>query len=266
MKQTMIVLLLMSVISITMMGCGTYRLAFNGDGSVNISPVKQEDTATTEIKEIQSVYGISRVGATEVMNPERDYLILVNDDNPYDFNGKYHHDLQADLVYLPNAVDGDIIAVEKAAYLAFTQLQRDLKSEEIEVALYDAYRTAEDQQFLINLYAEGSNPNITKAHEPGYSEHHTGLLLDVVLWYSEDGEEYTWYSASDERLRTIPEFRTLYEKIADYGFIERYPSDKVAITGRDAKEYEIRFVGLPETAHEIMDSNLCLEEYLAKTN
>ena len=79
-----------------------------------------------------------------------------------------------------------------------------------------------------------------------------------MVWYSED----TWYSPTEERIKEIPIFKKVYERMADYGFIQRYPSNKADITGRDSKEFEIRFVGSAKIAHEITDNDLCLEEYL----
>lgn len=213
-------------------------------------------------EKVQSTYKIAHKDAKDLLDPGRDYLIVVNNQKAYSFAGSYEKELQDDLVYFPNAVDGDIMAAEKAAYLAFTSLQYELKnSDGIEIALYDGYRTAEDQEFINSLYDDGSS-NVTNQTEAGYSEHHTGLLLDVVIWFSEDGENYEWYSPSHERLATIPEFKTVYKKMVDYGFIMRYPDEKSDITGMKDKEYEIRFVGSAEVAHKIMDSGLCLEEYV----
>lgn len=48
---------------------------------------------------------------------------------------------------------------------------------------------------------------------------------------------------------------------ADYGFVIRYPSDKVSITGRN-EPWHVRYVG--ETAAKFMtEHNLCLEEFAA---
>ena len=213
-------------------------------------------------KAIESTYGIAHQDAKDLLNPNRDYLIVVNATNKYDFDGDYNKDLQADLVYFPNVVDGDIMAAEKAAYLAFTSLQYDLKNNDgIEIGLYDGYRTAKDQEFINGLYNDGSS-NVANPNQVGYSEHHTGLVLDVVIWCSLDGETYEWCSASHERLGGILEFQTVYKKMVDYGFIMRYPDEKSDITGVEEKEYEIRFVGSADIAHKITDSGLCLEEYV----
>ncbi len=254
MKRIIAAIIILSMFLTTMLaGCSyTVTVAESDDGNAAV------DIKEAKNVEVESVYKISKKPEDFAIT-DRDYLIIVNDDNEYDFDGEYNKALQKDLVFIPNVVDGDVMAVEKATYLAFTLLQRDLlENDGIEIGLYDGYRTAEDQQYLLDVYAEGSNPNVTKGNEIGFSEHHTGLLLDVVVWYSED----TWYSPTEERIKEIPIFKKVYERMADYGFIQRYPSNKADITGRDSKEFEIRFVGSAKIAHEITDNDLCLEEYL----
>ncbi|MBQ3309281.1 M15 family metallopeptidase [Candidatus Saccharibacteria bacterium] len=204
-----------------------------------------------------TIYFMPKDSVTSISNPERNYLIVVNHEHPINLNGSFVEDLQRDLVYMPNVVDGDTMAVEKAAYLAFTRLQRDLETEDgIRIGLYDGYRTADDQEYLLSQ-------NLTNtAAKVGYSEHHTGLVLDIVLWHSEDGKKYEWYSETVERQKTIPEFKKIHEKMVDYGFIERYPNGKQDITGIEYIPYEIRFVGSSQIAHAITDNNLCLEEFV----
>ena len=48
---------------------------------------------------------------------------------------------------------------------------------------------------------------------------------------------------------------------AEYGFILRYPVDKSEITGIGYEPWHYRYVG-KRNAGNIMDSGLCLEEYL----
>lgn len=46
-----------------------------------------------------------------------------------------------------------------------------------------------------------------------------------------------------------------------YGFILRYPQDKVDITKYNYEPWHFRYVG-PEAAKEIFEKKICLEEYL----
>lgn len=101
---------------------------------------------------------------------------------------------------------------------------------------------------------------ITKAKEfltePGHSEHHTGLALDIV-------DEEWIFSGNDLE----PEYETqasqhwLASTMDDYGFILRYPEGKEEITGILYEPWHFRYVGV-ENAKFIVEHELALEEYL----
>lgn len=193
-----------------------------------------------------------------------DYLMIVNQDHPHEFGSDYDQAIKANLVYLPDAY-GDATPLERATAQAFQQLEAAMKRKGLPIALYSGYRTAADQQAVYDYYA--SLPGWSESNDialPGYSEHHTGLLLNIVIWYGENGATPQWYTETAERQRTIPEFRLLHQTLADYGFIDRYPAGKESITGISCEPYEIRYVGDSRIAHEIMDGHLCLEEYVAR--
>ncbi|MDR1805316.1 MAG: M15 family metallopeptidase [Clostridium sp.] len=86
---------------------------------------------------------------------------------------------------------------------------------------------------------------------PGCSEHNAGLAMDICTWspsdHFENSGEYAW----------------LMEHGAEYGFILRYPEDKVSITGVSFEPWHWRYVG-KAAATEIMKNGVCLEEYLGK--
>ncbi len=90
---------------------------------------------------------------------------------------------------------------------------------------------------------------------PGTSEHNLGLAVDIV---SLD------YQILDEKQADTLEIKWLVEHCSEYGFIFRYPEDKVHITGIIFEPWHFRYVGGVSAAKEIMENNLCLEEYLNK--
>lgn len=199
------------------------------------------------------------------MDPYLDYLTIVNQDHRYEFGGAYDKALQDDLIYVSDCY-GVPTLVEKAAYLAFGMLKQDLHQQGFEIELFSAYRTEEDQQWVLDHFGnlEGWSETNTVA-EPGYSEHHTGLMIEYVVWWPDETTktyDLTWYTETAERQAQNPEFKTIRKTLADYGFIERYPRGKEEITGVKCAPYELRFVGSSEVAHQIMDNDLCLEEYL----
>ncbi len=87
---------------------------------------------------------------------------------------------------------------------------------------------------------------------PGYSEHATGLSLDIT---SED------YQNLDEKQADTAESKWLAENCYKYGFILRYPPEKADITGIIYEPWHYRYVG-KEAAKEIKEKGITLEEYL----
>ena len=86
---------------------------------------------------------------------------------------------------------------------------------------------------------------------PGLSEHNAGLAMDICsLEQSFDqSREYKW----------------LEKHAAEYGFILRYPKDKVNVTKIIYEPWHYRYVGV-ELAQKIKASGLCMEEYFSGYN
>lgn len=198
------------------------------------------------------------------MSPDLDYLIVVNDDNEYVFGGSYDMALLDNLVYASD-IYGEPNLVEGGAYLAFNMLQQKLHDEGAEIALFSGYRTKDEQQEVYDYYGSLEGwADTNKVMKPGFSEHHTGLVFNIVIWGVDEEGNATWITETAERQQRYPEFKIVHDYLADYGFIDRYPAGKEDVTGVPCEPYEIRFVGSSSIAHEIMDNGLCLEEYLEK--
>lgn len=82
----------------------------------------------------------------------------------------------------------------------------------------------------------------------GYSEHQTCLAVDINAdGVNSTGEQvYNW----------------LANNAWKYGFILRYPENKVDITKTDYEPWHYRYVGV-EAAAKIQEKGLCLEEYIS---
>lgn len=114
------------------------------------------------------------------------------------------------------------------------------------------------ESYLNEGYSKEEALDRTKDYltEPGHSEHHTGLALDIV--------DEEWIVAGNGLL---PEYDTqasqqwLVETMADYGFILRYPAQKEEITDIQYESWHFRFVG-EENAQYIVEHDLVLEEYI----
>lgn len=200
------------------------------------------------------------------LNPKRNYLILVNGQNEFEFGGKFDRALQKDLIYVSN-VYGEPIQVEKGAYLAFSLLRSYLREEKgIDIDLYSCYRTQKEQQWFCDQ-SVGFDPEIpidNPVDMPGHSERHTGLLLHIkVRQPVGETKTYIWMSEFLKDQSENEDFEIIHESLARFGFIMRYPDGKEGVTGSPYRPYEIRFVGSSEDAKIIVNNKLCLEEYLA---
>ena len=92
----------------------------------------------------------------------------------------------------------------------------------------------------------------------GYREHHTGLAIDVCL--VKDGKII---DDNDEMIAEKEIFAKVHEKLADYGFILRYPEGREKDTGYTYEPWHFRYVGDPSLAWVIENENLTLEQYIA---
>lgn len=87
---------------------------------------------------------------------------------------------------------------------------------------------------------------------PGTSEHQTGLCVDFIT---------DTMSGLNTTFETTEAFAWLRQNAYQFGFILRYPKEKVDITGYTYEPWHYRFVGR-EAATDIYFSGLSLEEYL----
>jgi D-alanyl-D-alanine carboxypeptidase len=186
--------------------------------------------------------------------PELDYLVLVNKQNPVPENWVH----KFELVHMINSREDDV-AAEVRTYDAYLALKDALSEEDVFVDLDSGYRSIEEQQQIMEDFTEGYGEDYANQFVavPGYSEHHTGLALD--LYFIIDGVDVFM----NEDIVQYPEiWAKIHEKLADFGFILRYPEGKEEITGYSYEPWHIRYLNDPETAREIMENGLTLEEYL----
>ena len=133
-----------------------------------------------------------------------------------------------------SSLSADAYAVLGEAYIKTNYIDKGLKG-----------LNEEDALKVVNSYSA----------VPGYSEHHTGLCVDFITTDMidltntfADKEVYDWLCANAWK----------------FGFILRYPEDKVDVTGYNYESWHWRFVGR-DTALEILRSGECFEEYLDRT-
>ena len=192
-----------------------------------------------------------------------DYLVLVNKLCPLPAGWEE----KLETVTVTNSV-GDEVEVEKKTLDAYLRLKDDLeKNDGIYLELDSARRSIAAQQEIMDRFTEkyGADYAAKTVATPGYSEHHTGLALDLYFRIrNEDGTFTDVYYNED---MTKPEYfgiwDTVHAKLADYGFILRYLKGKEYITGYGYEPWHIRYIDDAEKAKEIMaQPGMTLEVWL----
>lgn len=182
----------------------------------------------------------------EVEDPNN-LLVLVNKYNFLPNNYK-----PEDLTYVPGAY-GNNVPMREVIKEPFIELQKAAEEEKgIKLKPTTAFRDQNFQKTLYNNYVakDGVDAADTYSARPGFSEHQTGLAIDL---------KNTLISTST-RLNDS-DYEWLKENAYKYGFIIRYPKEKIDITGYQFENWHIRYVGL-EAAKIIYENNLSLEEYI----
>lgn len=180
-------------------------------------------------------------------------LTLVNADNPLT------NDYSPKLKSLTSGHKFDERAIDQ-----LNAMLSAMRAQGLSPVVCSAYRTVEYQRTLFNNQVERQMTKGLSREQaeiearksvayPGTSEHNLGLAADIVSIN---------YQLLNDAQADTPEMKWLFEHCHEYGFILRYPKDKTDITGIIYEPWHFRYVG-KETATEIMESDLCLEEYLA---
>lgn len=141
------------------------------------------------------------------------------------------------------------------AATAFNLFLKAAKSSGINVRAVSGYRSYTEQQ---NLYADyvaqyGQATADTLAARPGYSEHQTGLAMDIG--------NASGACALQACFADTPVGRFAATDGWKYGFIIRYPAGAQAITGYTYEPWHLRFVGV-ELATDMKNKGIStLERY-----
>ncbi len=200
---------------------------------------------------IQNDSSVSEVSETAV--PEKNYLILVNRTHKL----PDHYEKSVEIIEGKNFFNSSF-RTEKETYEHFQQLRDKMLLQELQIEINRSYLDADEQKDLIEEYTEkyGKEYAYDYQGEPDYSENQTGLGIDLALFFA--GEKI---DTDKELLQMEGILKEVHVVMADYGFILRYPEEKVQETDFMYQPWHIRYVG-EEAAKEIYEQGITLEEYL----
>lgn len=164
----------------------------------------------------------------------------------------------SDLVY-PNVRTTSSWQLREPAARALEQMFAGADADGVRLVLGSAYRSAAYQSQLWHGYSAqyGSVRADRISSRPGYSDHQTGLAVDIVQGMGTGlGTDF------NESFENTPEAKWLKEHAHEYGWIMRYPKGKEEITGYAYEPWHFRYIGVDyATAVYEADEWMSFEEY-----
>jgi len=209
---------------------------------------EHKDVSTKDIVAIVNVNGdYDHYTNTSETNIDDDLLMLVN---KYNYLSKDYK--PQNIVDVKNWYCYGNAQLREDAYDAFIDMFNSAQKDDITLIINSAYRDYEDQddtyQEFYDLHGKDEADKI--AARPGFSEHQTGLAIDLT----------SYDETKDKSFEETKEFKWLQQNAYKYGFILRYPKGKEAITGYDYESWHYRYVGT-EVAQKIHDLDITFDEY-----
>ena len=163
--------------------------------------------------------------------------------------------------------------VEAKAYAAYERLKDDLEQNDgVYLELDSARRSVAAQQDIMDRFIEkyGADYAAKTVAQPGYSEHHTGLALDLYFKIRNEDGSFTdvYYNEDMEKEEYRGIWDAIHAKLPRYGFILRYLEGEEHIAGEimsqpgyTLEEY-LAGKSAPEAEIDLSGSALYTEEEL----
>lgn len=158
---------------------------------------------------------------------------LVNNDNKLDYNNNLN---------LVEFRDTDLFVNREVVEPLESLFKASKEYTEDKLLIMSTYRDKSEQE---DLYKEDSS----LAAKVGYSEHETGLALDLYV-----------HTLAQKNFIKSQVGKWVNSNAYKYGFIIRYPFLEKSKTGFNYEPWHIRYVGVPHS-NIIYNNRLTLEEY-----
>ncbi len=227
-----------------------------------IPPVTTENTAILESQDLAFIGPAAILTEPESVTVSvdntgitRGNLILINKDHPYSFDLPTKQTLFYGNKSPAYILSGSSLSIDKDLFPLFDQMLVDFSTATgcKDVLITSGYRTMEDQKAIMasRIASMGEEKARLYVAEPGTSEHHSGLAIDMCIF--SDGKQY--YFPEHEAGAWI------IENAPSYGFILRYTEEMQELTGCASEPWHYRYIGTPH-AQLITDLGLCYEQYM----
>lgn len=183
-------------------------------------------------------------------SPYKNKIYILTNKYTY-LNKKY---IPENLEYLDTSYSRTGMMLVKKAKDKLELMINDAKKQGITIRVISSYRSYSYQENLYNTYVEKDGKKLadTYSARPGFSEHQTGLCIDV----DDNKLDYNNFHNSKS-------YEWMQNNAHLYGFIERYPKGKEHITLYTYESWHYRYVG-KKIAKYIKKHNITFDEYYVK--
>ncbi len=208
-----------------------------------------------------NIQGVDAILAVNegLYRPFYENTVVVSEPNSYTVLVNKYSSLASVYEPIDLVQKGDNKYLRQSAYKALDEVNKQMQKEGLHVYLVSAYRGYDRQKTLYDNYAkkDGVESADTYSARPGFSEHQTGLAMDVLNTATYSGD------LEDAHFENTSEYKWLVKNGYKYGLILRFPKGYEDVTGYMYEPWHWRYVG--EDVASFMHENdiSTLEEYHA---
>lgn len=151
------------------------------------------------------------------------------------------------------------VSINKNIYEKWIDFKNYAFENNYDIDIESGYRNINHQEKVLKEATEKDGKEYADKYVamPGFSEHHTGLAIDICLY------DKTRFLTDEEFSKRTDAVNFIAENAYKFGFIVRYPKGKEDITGYSYEPWHLRYVGKNLSEH-LYKNNLTLEEYYLK--
>lgn len=138
---------------------------------------------------------------------------------------------------------------------AYQEMQKIAAQENIYMRVIHGYRSGDEQRDIIRRLTEqkGQKEAARQAAPVGFSEHHTGLALDIGGMRKSNG---TYITSNQDA------YQWLEQNCHKFGFMIKNLKGKEHITGTRYEPWHIRYIGNLKITELLYKKQITLDEYL----
>lgn len=153
--------------------------------------------------------------------------------------------------------------INNTVYKAWQKMQKAAANDGISIYIGSGYRPYKTQKNIYNNYVarDGQEKADTYSARAGSSEHQTALCFDIC------GTNLPGSKCISSAFNDTAEAKWIDKNAAKYGFIIRYPKNKMDETGYKYESWHVRYVGT-ELANKLYNNGdwITMENYFGITS